>query len=332
VSSWCGSSRFHESRSRFPYAAGFAVVTPSGDKNHERGTVSRSESAVHASCTPAEREFRIDELPGPRISPAGRLPLCRRGTSSPSPFRSFSLHRAAAHRVLQPPLMLVRSFFGLSLFLFATGLAPSASAQTPPPTDPPREPPATAPGPTLDATVIIEVDAGDANVQLDEKPIAGGASARRVSVSAGHHVVEVHIAGRPPIRREVDVGAGGTAGVVLHVVPSAPTRSATTSLKRRGPRRRIAAPLLSRSSSPAPGRPSSRSASGSGSTCSRPPARTRQSRSSSSSGRREERHRAATRRRPGSRGPAPRCTTSSPRATGTPMSPSPRTRRRASPR
>ncbi len=40
-----------------------------------------------------------------------------------------------------------------------------------------------------------------------------------MSVSAGHHVVEVRIAGRPPIRREVDVGAGGTAGVVLHLVP-----------------------------------------------------------------------------------------------------------------
>ena len=114
--------------------------------------------------------------------------------------------------------MLMR-FFGLSLFLFATGFAPSASAQTSPPTDPPREPSTPAPGPTLDATIIIEVDPGEANVQLDGQPIEGALTAKRLPVSAGHHVVEAHIAGRPPIRRAVDVWAGGTAGVVLHLVP-----------------------------------------------------------------------------------------------------------------
>jgi hypothetical protein len=115
--------------------------------------------------------------------------------------------------------MLRRSFFGLSLLLFATGFAFSASAQTPPPMDPPRAPSSPAPGPTLDASMIIEVDPCEANVQLDGQPIEGGFSAKRLSVSAGHHVVEAHIGRRPPIRREVDVLAGGTAGIVLHVVP-----------------------------------------------------------------------------------------------------------------
>ncbi len=67
--------------------------------------------------------------------------------------------------------------------------------------------------------MIIEVDPCEANVQLDGQPIEGGFSAKRLSVSAGHHVVEAHIGRRPPIRREVDVLAGGTAGIVLHVVP-----------------------------------------------------------------------------------------------------------------
>lgn len=117
--------------------------------------------------------------------------------------------------------MLRRSFFGLSLFLFAAGFAPSASAQSPPPTDPPRErlTPAPTPGPALDTTIILEVDSPEAGVQLDGQPIEGTFSARRLPVSPGHHVVEAHVAGRPPLRREVDVEAGGTAGVVLHIVP-----------------------------------------------------------------------------------------------------------------
>jgi hypothetical protein len=145
--------------------------------------------------------------------------------------------------VLQPRLMLMRSFFGLSLFLFATGFAPSASAQTPPPTDPPREPsapapgspPSPAPGPALDATIIVEVDPPDANVALDGQPVEGALSAKRLPVSAGHHVVEARIAGRPPIRREVDVWAGGTAGVVLHVVPQSADAIGYDALQGEGP-------------------------------------------------------------------------------------------------
>ncbi len=116
--------------------------------------------------------------------------------------------------------MLVRSFVGLSpLPIAATGFAPPPPPRLRPWRLPPHEPPTPAPGPTLDATIIIEVDPGESNVQLDGQPIEGAHSAKRLPVNAGHHVVEAHIAGRPPVRREVDVLAGGTAGVVLHVVP-----------------------------------------------------------------------------------------------------------------
>jgi hypothetical protein len=113
--------------------------------------------------------------------------------------------------------MLVRPFFALSLFLFATAVTPSAFAQTLPPTAP--SPELSTPAPALDATIIVEVDSGDANVHLDGQPIAGALSGNRSPVMAGHHVVEAFAAGRPPIRREIDVPAGATVGVVLHVVP-----------------------------------------------------------------------------------------------------------------
>jgi hypothetical protein len=163
--------------------------------------------------------LRTDELRGLANIPSSLLTLCRRATSRPPPFRPRSLPRAAAQRVLQPPLMLLRSFFALCLFLVATGFAPSASAQAPPPTVLPPAPSTPAPDPTLDATLIIEVDPGGANVQLDGKPIEDGFSAKRLPVRAGHHVVEAHTAGRPAVRREVDVLAGGTTGIVLHVIP-----------------------------------------------------------------------------------------------------------------
>ena len=113
--------------------------------------------------------------------------------------------------------MLMRLFSGLSLFLFATAFTPSAFAQTLPPTAPAPEP--STPAPTVGATIIIEVDSGEANVQLDGQPIEGALSAKRLPVIAGHHVVVASIAGRPPTHREIDVRAGETVGVVLHVVP-----------------------------------------------------------------------------------------------------------------
>jgi hypothetical protein len=113
--------------------------------------------------------------------------------------------------------MLMRPLFGLSLFLFATAVTPAAFAQTLPPTAP--SPELSTPAPTLDATIIIEVDSGEAKVHLDGQPIAGALSGNASPVIAGHHVVEAFTSGRPPIRREVDVPAGGTVGVVLRVVP-----------------------------------------------------------------------------------------------------------------
>jgi hypothetical protein len=119
--------------------------------------------------------------------------------------------------------MLIRRLFALPVFFAATAVAAAASAQAPPPSDPPPSSPSPAPAPAtaLDASVIVEIDSGDANVTLDGQPIEGALSGKRLPVSAGHHVVEAHVAGRPPIRREVDVSAGGTTGVVLHVVPLA---------------------------------------------------------------------------------------------------------------
>jgi hypothetical protein len=115
--------------------------------------------------------------------------------------------------------MLIRTVAVLSLFLVATAVTPSASAQTPPPAAPSRELSAPAPAPTLDATIIIEIDSGEANVQLDGQPLEGLHSVKRAPVVAGHHVVEASMTGRSRIRREIDVGAGGTVGVVLNMVP-----------------------------------------------------------------------------------------------------------------
>lgn len=128
--------------------------------------------------------------------------------------------------MLQPRSMLSRSFFsGLSLsaFLVATAVTPPAFAQTPPPAAPLGEAstptPAPSPAPTLDAMILIEVDSGEASVLLDGQAVDGAHSVKRVPVLPGHHVVEASVPKRRPIRREVDVLAGGTVGVVLHMVP-----------------------------------------------------------------------------------------------------------------
>jgi hypothetical protein len=66
------------------------------------------------------------------------------------------------------------------------------------------------------------VDDGDAAVDVDGRALQPDRFSRPIDIAPGHHVLTARKTGFTTSRREVDVAAGGTVGVVLRLEPMSP--------------------------------------------------------------------------------------------------------------
>jgi serine/threonine-protein kinase len=104
--------------------------------------------------------------------------------------------------------------------------APLQTAAQPVAVAPPAQRP--SPPPARASTLVVNVDAPDARIQVDGRLIAdAAASARAKFEQPGEHVLIVSAPGRKPYRSHVAVAAGATVQVSVHLGhPSAKSRKA----------------------------------------------------------------------------------------------------------